>query len=194
MERNSPMTSRKTALSLAGGALLVTYFAAANMPSQDADRSRERARPAESLSTATLADEVHSQAARLQARMAQAPTPEHSSRNPFAFGQAPRAPRGARADLSATVAVDAAMPVVLPPPMLTLMGIAEESIIGGVRRTAVIALQQGQGDPGMGGSDPILMVREGEPVGDRYTVIRISVDAVELEDVLTKAYRRIALR
>ena len=186
------MTSRKTALSLAGGALLVTYFAAANMPSQDADRSRDRARPAEGLSTATLADEVHSQAARLQARMAQAPAPEQSSRNPFAFGQAPRAPRVARADVSATVAVDAALPVVPPTPMLTLMGIAEESIIGGVRRTAVIALEQGQGDPGIG--DTILMVREGEPVGDRYTVIKIGVDAVELEDVLTKAYRRIALR
>ena len=178
------MTSRKTALYLAGGALLVTYFAAANMPSQDADRSRERARPAETLTTATLADEVHSQAARLQTRMAQAPAPENSSRNPFSFGEVPRAPRAARTDADAPAGPVAPVPVVPPTPMLTLMGIAEESIIGGVRRTAVIG----------GDGDAIFMVREGDPVGDRYTVTKIGADAVELEDVLTRAYRRIALR
>ena len=176
------MTSRRTALYLAGGALLVTYFAAANMPSQDADRSRDRARPAEAVSTATLAEEVHSQAARLHARMAQAPVPENTSRNPFSFGEPPRA--RARPDVGATAVVEAAVAAVPPAPMLTLMGIAEEFVIGGVRRTAVIG----------GDGDTIFMVTEGEPVGDRYKVTKIGADAVELEDVVTKAYRRIALR
>ena len=174
------MTSRKTALYLAGGALLVTYFAAANMPSQG-DRSPERPRPAETVSPAILADEVQSQAARLQARMAQAPVPEPSARNPFSFAPAPRA---TPAQVRAAVVDEAPVAFVPPTPMLTLMGIAEEAVIGGVRRTAVIG----------GDGDTIFMVMEGEPVGDRYKVTRIGADAVELEDVLTKGYRRIALR
>ena len=175
------MTSRKTALYLAGGALLVTYFAAANMPSQDADRSPERARPAETVSPGILAEGVHSQAARLQARMAQAPVPEPSSRNPFSFAPAPRA---APPQVRAAVVDEAPVAFVPPTPMLTLMGIAEESVIGGVRRTAVIG----------GDGDTIFMVLEGDPVGDRYKVTRIGADAVELEDLLSRAYRRIALR
>lgn len=174
------MTSRRTAFYLAGGALLVTCFAAANMPSQQADRAGQRAPSANTVSPSTLADEVHSQAARLESRMAQAPAPEPSSRNPFSFAAAPPA---AQRQVRAAV-VDEAPAFVAPPPMLTLMGIAEESVLGGVRRTAVIG----------GSGDTIFMVGEGEPVGDRYKVAKIGADAVELEDVLTKAYRRIALR
>ena len=177
------MTSRKTALYFAGGALLVTYFAAANMPSQDADSARERARPADTVSTASLAEEVRSQAVRLQSRMAQAPLPENNSRNPFSFGE-PRGARGAQAAVRAAPLDNPPVASVPPTPMLTLMGIAEESVLGGVRRTAVIG----------GEGDTIFMVLEGEPVGDRYKVTKIGADAVELEDLLTKAYRRIALR
>jgi Tfp pilus assembly protein PilP len=76
---------------------------------------------------------------------------------------------------------------VVPPPLpvLTLMGVAEETLSGGgVRRTAVIG----------GDGDTIYMVVEGQGVGDRYRVTKIGVDAVELEDLLTKGYRRLALR
>jgi len=64
------------------------------------------------------------------------------------------------------------------------MGIAEESTPAGPRRTAVIG----------GEGDALYMVREGDAVGDRYRVTKIGADAVELEDVLTKGYRRLALR
>jgi hypothetical protein len=37
-------------------------------------------------------------------------------------------------------------------------------------------------------------VVEGDAVADRYTVTKIGADAVELEDQVTKGYRRIALR
>jgi len=37
-------------------------------------------------------------------------------------------------------------------------------------------------------------VTEGQAIGDRYKVTKIGADAVELEDLLTKAYRRLALR
>jgi hypothetical protein len=84
----------------------------------------------------------------------------------------------------AAVVEEAPAAFVPPAPALTLMGIAEEAIVGGIRRTAVIG----------GDGDAIFMVTEGEPVGDRYKVTRIGADAVELEDLVTKAYRRIALR
>jgi hypothetical protein len=177
------MTSRKTALCIAGGALFVAYLAAANMPSQQADRSDPRVPPPEPVSTATLADEVRSQVTRLQSRMAQAPVPENNPRNPFAFGVVARAARAAPADIRAAV-VDEPPAALVPPPALNLMGIAEESVTGGIRRTAVIG----------GDGDTIFMVTEGETVGGRYKVTKIGADAVELEDVVTKAYRRIALR
>ena len=177
------MSSGRTVLYLAGGGLLVAWIAAANMPSQDADRASERPRPVPSVPTATLADDVHAQAARLQARMAHAPAPDNHPRNPFAFGEAPRQLRAAQAAAAATVVEPAPAPIP-PPPALTLMGIAEEYVIGGYRRTAVIG----------GDGDAIFMVAEGDRVGDRYKVTKIGADAVELEDVVTKGYRRLALR
>ena len=178
------MSAGKPILYVAGGGLLVAWIAAANMPSQDADRAHDRERPAPAVSSATIADDVHAQAARLQARMARAPVPENHPRNPFAFGMTPRHARAAQS-VTAAVAVDQAPPVfVPPPPALTLMGIAEEAVLGGVRRTAVIG----------GDGDAIFMVTEGDRVGDRYKVTKIGVDAVELEDLVNKGYRRIAMK
>ena len=178
------MISGRAAAYGVGGALLVAYFAAANMPSQDAGGARERPRPAATTGTESLADEVRSQATRLHARMAQAPVPENNARNPFAFGATPRPLRAAPPEVRAAIVDDPPAPAAPPPPMLTLMGVAEEAVIGGFRRTAVIG----------GEGDAIYMVTEGQPVGDRYKVTKISADAVELEDLVTKAYRRLALR
>ena len=177
------MTARKAAFSGVGAALLFAYLAAANMPTQESP-SPERARPAATGGTETLAVEVRSQATKLHARMADAPVPDTNPRNPFSFAPAPRA---ARTDglVRAAVVPDAA-PAPLPPPLpvLTLMGVAEETLPVGVRRTAIIG----------GEGDTLYMVVEGQAVGDRYRVTKIGVDAVELEDLLTKGYRRIALR
>lgn len=181
------MTSRKLAVYGVGGALLFAYLASANMPTQQDTPSPERnARPAATAGTQSLAVEVRSQAARLHARMADAPVPDTNPRNPFSFAPAPRAPRGAADGLVHAATVADAPPAVLPPPLpaLTLMGVAEETLAAGVRRTAVIG----------GEGDTIYMVVEGQAVGDRYRVTKIGVDAVELEDLLTKGYRRIAMR
>ena len=180
------MTSRKAAAYGVGGVLLVAYLATANMPSQDPPRHERAARPAGTGGTESLASEVSAQAARLQARMAHAPVPEGNPRNPFAFGAAPRASRPIPNDAAMirATAVDEAAPVAPPLPALTLMGIAEETTVAGPRRTAVIG----------GDGDTIYMVTEGQEVGSRYKVTKIGADAVELEDVLTKGYRRIAMR
>ncbi|HET7695119.1 MAG TPA: hypothetical protein VFK57_05375 [Vicinamibacterales bacterium] len=177
------MSAGRTILYVAGGGLLVAWIAAANMPSQDADRASDRARAVPAVAPTAIADDVHAQAARLQARLAQAPAPENSSRNPFAFGMTPRHVRGAAP--AAAAAVEEPPPVfVPPPPALTLMGIAEEYVIGGFRRTAVIG----------GDGDALFMVAEGDRVGERYKVTKIGADAVELQDLVNNGYRRLALR
>jgi Tfp pilus assembly protein PilP len=181
------MSTGKAAAYGVGAALLVAYLAAANMPSEDPKSPARAPRPAPS-GPEVLAGEVSAQAARLQARMAQAPVPDPSPRNPFSFGVRARAARAAvnhDGMVHATVAPDAAPEAIAPPlPVLTLMGIAEETTPAGPRRTAVIG----------GDGDTLYMVVEGQPVGARYKVTKIGADAVELEDLLTKGYRRIAMR
>ena len=178
------MTSGKGAAYGVGAVLLVACIATANLPTEEPPPAR-KARPA-AAGPEALAGEVNAQAARLQARMAQAPVPESNPRNPFAFGQ----PRPARAAVNpglgrAAAAPDAALVAYTPPlPSLTLMGIAEETSPAGPKRTAVIG----------GDGDTIYMVMEGQSVGTRYKVTKIGADAIELEDLLTKGYRRIALR
>src|SRR5205823_1752480 len=117
------MTSRKTAVYGAGAALLVTYLAAANMPTQEPSSRERAARPPATAGAESLALEVRSQAAKLHARMAQAPIPEPHLRNPFSFGLAPHAPRLA-GDRLVHAAVAADPPALVPAlPALTLMGI-----------------------------------------------------------------------
>lgn len=180
------MTSRKAAVYGVGAALLVAYIAAANMPSQEPPSRERAARPAGTAGTESLAVEVRSQAAKLQARMAQAPVPEPNPRNPFSFGLSPRvpAPDVNRGMVHAAVAPAAPAEAAAPLPPLTLMGIAEETSPAGPRRTAVIG----------GDGATLYMVVEGQAVGTRYKVTKIGADAVELEDLVTRGYRRIALR
>ena len=177
------MTARKAVFFGVGVALLASYFAAANMPSQDVEPPRERPARA-AVEPAALAVEVSSQAGRLQSRMAQAPLPESNPRNPFTFGVAPRAPQPRTVRAAVAEEPPAAAPFAPPPPVLTLMGIAEETTPEGPRRTAVIG----------GEGDHLFMVREGDLLGGAYQVKKIGADAVELEDVTTKAFRRLALR
>ena len=164
-----------------GGVLLVACLAAANMPQDDAP-SQRAARAPDVAGPDALAAEVSTQATRLRELMAQAPIPDPNPRNPFAFA-ASRAPRASAPMVRAAVA-DEPPPIPSPLPALTLMGIAEDTTPEGPRRTAVIG----------GDGDTIYMVGEGDAVSDRYRVKKIGADAVELEDLVTRAYRRLGLR
>ena len=176
------MTLRRSAMYLTGGALLVAWLAAANMPGPGAPAPRVRAE-AQAPGPDAIALDVSAQASRLRERMSQAPVPHPDVRNPFAFGAPPRPHRAAAVAAPAPAVVEAA-PAIPPAPALTLMGIAEESTAQGLRRTAIIG----------GDADTLFLVVEGQAVGDRYKVTKIGADAVELEDVITKAYRRLAMR
>ena len=180
------MTSRNVAVYGTCGAILVACLAAANMPSQIDEPAATRQANHAGVSPDALAIEVRSEAARLHARMADAPTPSGNPRNPFAFNAAARASHSAQARdgmVAAAVAPDPA-PVVAPGPSLLLMGIAEEASPAGPRRTAIIG----------GDADSIYMVAEGDAIAGRYRVMKIGADAIELEDLTTKAPRRLALR
>ena len=174
------MPRTRTAIYGVGGTLLVAYLATANMPSPTAAPEQPRAQAPRQPSPDAIAADIRTQADRLHERMKAAPLPEPSPRNPFSFGVTEAPPRAA----AIPRAEPPLEPAVPSPPMLTLMGIAEEAVPEGVRRTAVIG----------GSGDTLFMVTEGQPVGDRYKVTKIGADAVELEDLLTKAYRRLALR
>ncbi len=168
------------------GAILVACLAAANMPSQEPGISAPRRAPVARAEPDALAASVQSEAARLHARMSDAPTPSAAIRNPFAFGAAaPRTQHRAPGTemVQAAVAPDP-MPAVAPAPSLLLMGIAEETTASGPRRTAIIG----------GDGDAVFMVVEGETFASRYKVTKIGADAVELEDQASKGYRRLALR
>jgi len=177
------MTSRSAAIYGVGGTLLVACLAAANMP-QESDAPAPRPARLSSLPTPdAVALNVQSQAARLRALMAQAPVPDSSHRNPFSFSAAAHVAHVAPA-AQAVADLPAAAPLPPPLPALILMGVAEDTTPAGPRRTAVIG----------GDGDTIYMVGEGDAVGERYRVRKIGMDAIELEDVVTKAYRRLALR
>lgn len=175
------MTMRRTAVYVGGGALLIAWFAAAGAPMREPMPPRDAPREVAATSGAeSLATEIQSQAARLRERLAEAPAPDPHQRNPFRFAPVAAAEHPSHApvrDVAAALPVDA-------PPALTLMGIAEDQTSIGLHRTAVI------GGPG----DAVYLVIEGQPVADRYRVTTIGQDAVELKDVTTGGYRRLALR
>jgi hypothetical protein len=180
------MTSRSVAVYGTCGAVLVACLAAANMPSQDPEPAAPRAARPAPISPDAIAAQVRSDSARLDARRAEAPTPSAAVRNPFAFGAPASSPQHRTVSggtVQATVSSDA--PAAAPAaPALVLMGIAEDTTGAAPHRTAII------GDA----AETIYMVIEGDSLAGRYKVTKIGADAVELEDLTTKAFRRIAMR
>ena|SRR5438477_90918 len=188
MQRKSPSTpmiTRKTAGYGSIGAILVAWLAAANLPSPNIEITRSRdPRAGAAAPVDGIASEVRSQAAKLRGRLAQAPAPDLNPRNPFAFVAAPRRSHPEAPVVRAAVAAEESTPLAPAPPALILMGIAEDTSPAGPRRTAIIA----------GEADALFMVTEGQLVAGRYKVSKIGADAVELEEIGTKGYRRLALR
>jgi hypothetical protein len=177
------MTSMRAAAYVSGGALLVAWFAAAaSSPIEDLAPARDSApRSISTAGTESVAADVQTQAVKLRQRLAQAPAPDLHQRNPFSFAPAPVVRMPAPAPKPAAAEPPPIDPVV---PALSLMGVAEEMSPEGLHRTAVIG----------GSGDAIYMVMEGQTVTERYRVTAISADAVELKDLITGAYRRLAMR
>jgi hypothetical protein len=161
--------------------VLVAWLAAANSPHRAVDQGVTERASHDDTATEDVSSALKEQSDRLRARLAQAPAPALGPRNPFTFAPppAPPAARPARVAAAPAPAITTPLPIAL-----TLMGIAEEPSPEGLHRTAIIG----------GVGEQLFMVMEGQSLADRYRVTAIGVDAVELKDLLTGGYRRLALR
>lgn len=179
------LTIKRAAIYGSAGVLLVAYLAVANSaPPQDRDVAPHRAALRSTASADAIARDMQTEAARLQERLRTAPVPPSSPRNPFAFGAADRSLRSS--DVAhATVADTPDLAPAPSIPALSLIGMAEDTASKGtVRRTAVVA----------GDGDAIYFVAEGDVLIGRYRVTRIGADAIELQDLITQGYRRLAMK
>jgi hypothetical protein len=168
------MSPTRAAAYLGGGMLLAAWFASA------AGVGRPSIPPVASLSPETvqldaLASDVQSQALRLRQRLAAAPAPRATIRNPFEFvALQPPTVSSKTPALSTPPVVEAP-----PEPNLVLIGLAED----GATRTAMIE-----------SGDDLVMATEGQTIVSRYRVVKVGADAIELVDVVTGTTRRLFLR
>jgi hypothetical protein len=168
------MTPARAATYFVGASLLAVWLASAAgvVRSQPPHPPR---RSAESLQLDSAVLSVQAQASRLRQRLAAAPLPQTRDRNPFSFARS----KG----VATATALPPPAPAVANPPApelnLVLIGIAEE----GTTRTAMIDA-----------SGELLMATEGQTLGNRYRVVKVGSDALELEDLATGAIRRLFLR
>ena len=176
--------SAKRAAGYCGGALLLAAWlsSAGGLMRQTPDAPAP-GRPVETSGTTTLAAEVHAQTLRLKNRLAAAPAPQEPFRNPFTF--ASRAV-SERRETTARAEAEPAAELSAPPlePAIELIGIAESESPKGPVRTAIVSALSGE----------LFFVKEGETIAARYRVGAVAADAVELNDLLTGAVRRLALR
>lgn len=141
---------------------------------------------ADAVQLDALAADVQAQASRLRERLAQAPAPNTTPRNPFRFAPAPSQRQARPATLDPGLPERPAVETLLPPaePVLDLVGVAESSTADGLVRTAMMTSESGD----------LIMAVSGQRILGRYDIIAIHADAVELEDVQTGAIRRLVLR
>ena len=122
---------------------------------------------------------IEEEAARLQARVRGEVEYQEPSRNPFRYARRP-APRASAPPPE--VVVEEPPVAIPPPPPITVAGIATKSAAGTTTRTAVLITSAGP-----------IEVKEGDPVGAEYRVVRIEADAVELA-AADGTRRRLSLR
>lgn len=182
------MITRRTASYVAGGTLLLAYLAAANSSPTDApEPPRDPVARASAVQPNAIAAEVGADAIKLRELLASAPAPDMHARNPFGFGAAPASRDAAPAAVAhARAAVADPVPEAPPDPPLALIGVAEDTANGRTERTAIITLS--------GSPDGPYIVVPGDAVAGRYRVTAVGPDAVELKDLLTGGFRRLAMR
>ena len=176
----SHMSFKRTATLLVVGAALAAWlYAAANSGVDTAPPLAAGKTPPIDQRGAALASEI----ARLHDQLRPDATPRQPSRNLFSYGarpvrQAPPPPAPPQQP-----ALTEAGPAKPPAPVLKLTGIAEDKTAEGWVRTAIISM-----------AGQLYFAKEGEKVTDRFQVVKISSDAVELNDLTDNTAVRLALR
>jgi hypothetical protein len=172
------MPLKRAAMIVGGSAALAAWLAAATTSGR---RSNVELLPVKSLPVDRRGAELANEIERLHERLRPTTTPRQPARNLFSYA----APKGRPVAPAASVprpALSEAAPVRPVPPPLKLSGIAEDTADGAVVRTAIIS-SRGQ----------VVLVKEGENV-DRYRVVKIGSEAVELNDLTDGSTLRLALK
>ena len=169
------MTRTRAAAWIAGSGLLVAWLAAAaNPPVTPVPTAAPQRTPLEGKQPWR---DLNAETDRLQHWLATAPLTRPPMRNPFKFVAPDPVPHS-----SGIPAAGVRPTVPAPPPPLTLAGIAENDAGGTITRTAIVSAD-GQ----------VFLAREGEIFADRYRVVRIGADAVELRDETADVIVRLGL-
>ena len=171
------MNVKRTAtIVVIGGAFAAWLYAAATSGNRDRRQSFEIKPPA----IDSRGDELAAEIARLHERLRPSVTPRQPGRDLFSFVSP--AARPAPASTAPAAPLDA--PIVRPaPPPLKLSGIAEDATPDGLVRTAILS-----------GFGQLFLAKEGDTVTERYRVVKISSDVVELADLTEGTTVRLALR
>jgi hypothetical protein len=172
------MNVKRTAFIVVGGGALAAWLAAAaTSGNRDSGESLVLKSSAIDGRGAALAIEI----SRLHERLQPVARPPRAGRDLFSFVTS--RPRPVEPVQTPKPAVSEA-PIRRPaPPALKLSGIAEDATPGGLVRTAIIS-----------GFGQLFLAKEGETVTDRYRVVKISSDVVELTDLAERTTLRLALR
>jgi hypothetical protein len=179
------MTTFRAAWYLGGAVVLVGWLAA--IAGQDDARraqdaaARARGSVVQTVEAEQLVRQIEAQAARLHARLARAPEPAPSGRNPFGFDDRRRQ---ARPLLVPRLVIDEPQAPAAPEPVpLTLSGVAEDAGPDGPVRTAILS-----------GLGTVFHARAGDTIVSRYLVVAVGADAAELKDLSTDQTIRLGLR
>ena len=172
----------KSTAVISGAGLLATWFFSMPAAQPKADNPIAPAARAPQTSAATI--DIQQEAARLQVRTHQEPRYNETSRNPFRFGARPALdsrPPGTSGP--PPIAQPPAIPPAPPQPRVLLDGIATDVVDGQEQRTAILNTDSG-----------VVLANVGEQVAGQFRVVKISSDAVELENVTDGSVLRVVLR
>jgi hypothetical protein len=167
----------KSTAVISGAGILATWFF--SMPPTHAPAGAV-APVARAPQAAAPGIDIEKEAARLQVRPPQEPRYSEPSRNPFRFTERrepARATTGVEAPPPAPVA-----PPPPPPPVITLDGVAADTVAGANERTAILHTDAG-----------VVLAKEGDQVAG-YRVEKIAADAVELVKIDDGSVLRLGLR
>lgn len=169
---------RTTTIVVFGGALAAWLAAAATYRGPDIGEPLVLKSSAIDGRGAALAGEI----SRLHERLHPTARPPQAGRDLFSFvASRPRAVELVKTPAAALTEAPAIARPTLP--AMRLSGIAEDATADGVVRTAIIS-----------GFGQLFLAKEGDPVTDRYRVVKISSDVVELTDLADRSTLRLALR
>ena len=170
----------KSTAVISGAGILATWFF--SMPPTHAPAAAVAPAPRTvAARRATSRIDIEKEAQRLQAR----PRPEahytEPSRNPFRFSER-REPSRPTSGVRVEAPPVPIAPLIPPPPMITLDGIAADNAGGQQQRTAILHTDAG-----------VSLAKEGDIVAG-YRVDKIAADAVELTRLADGATLRLGLR